>query len=332
MNEDEPLLKPFGIQTGLEGLADSADEIPVDQRLLDQFLDGSLDDQTRDFIGYLLAHQPSWHNAYVARVLGEPKNRRQSALPSLTWRWGAFAALAASLVVMAWLAWGQPRGDSLRDGPYEVAWARGELTGLERFGAQWQASALEVIQGESKAPENLAGLRGSVDQVRSGRERSPVIAEPYLSLVRATRPTLRWRPVEGVRSYQVTVYRAGGDQVVGPIEVTGTAWTLDRDLERGTVYEWEVAWTRGEAERYAPRRDQLPALFAVVDGQTLSRIEKGEAQVKDSRLLRMTLYLQEGLIEEAAQELAALRSVNEDSRLVERLKETLKRVRQGVGE
>lgn len=151
-------------------------------------------------------------------------------------------------------------------------------------------------------------------------------------MVRTTRPTLRWRPVEGVKSYHVTVYRAGGDPVVGPIEVIGTEWTLDRDLERGTPYEWEVGWTRGETERYAPRRDQLPALFAVVDDQTLARIEHGETQVKDSHLLRMSLYLQEGLMDEAAEELGALRRANEDTAIVQRLEKTLKRARQGVSE
>lgn len=50
-----------------------ADEepIPVDESLIELFIDGRLDAGTRDFVAYLLGHQTDWHAAYVRLIVGQ---------------------------------------------------------------------------------------------------------------------------------------------------------------------------------------------------------------------------------------------------------------------
>ena len=251
--------------------------------------------------------------------------------PSREPRWHVYAGLAAAaaLVLAVAIAFVVRPQDSARPvvalddrgGPLRVD-ERGAVSGLEgltdtqrqTIGEALTARRLPVAAWVSE----LAGARGTLlgdSDAVAFRALAPIG-----TAVLDDRPTLRWTPSAGSRTYTVTVQ----DQTTGVASssppLRTTEWTVAPSLVRGHRYTWQVAAAAGSTETVAPRPPDPPAQFAVLDAATASSLERLPA----SHLARGILYAQAGVLDDAERELEALSARNPGSPMAEAL---LKQVR-----
>lgn len=116
--------------------------------------------------------------------------------------------------------------------------------------------SFRLVKPDGPGPSSQTVLRG------------PVAAPPFTlqapldAVAPGGRPTFRWTPLAGARSYRVMVFDPDFNPRADSGPLTRTDWTPDRPLPEGT-YTWQVRARRGGEEVTAPGPGQPQALFRV---------------------------------------------------------------------
>src|SRR5262245_24142142 len=154
----------------------------------------------------------------------------------------------------------------------------------------------------------------------AGGDAAFVLLDPVGRIVTDDRPTFRWRPLNGAISYKLTVTdpEAGYKEVAASPELRETKWTVDRPLERGRIYTWQViARADGrEVKAPAPNRE---AKFKLLEQARADEITRAEKVYAGRRLALGLLYAQAGLLDEAEREIKALVAANPQSPVAKNL-------------
>jgi anti-sigma factor RsiW len=212
----------------------------------------------------------------------------------------------------------EPELLALNDGGKRVALtARGKLAGAEGLAYADEQRVVNALKSKSVFVPSLAEVRSAGGARMGGAgERTFRLVGPAGKVIAADRPTLRWQPVEGAESYRVEVSDPNDNyrEVATSPALTANEWRLDRPLERGRVYSWQVvALKGGEEVAKAPSPDAPEAKFKVLEGAKFAEIERAKRSYAGQHLVLGVLYAQAGLLDEAERELQALVAANPDS-------------------
>lgn len=186
---------------------------------------------------------------------------------------------------------------------------------------EWQQRLAPLLAGAAVSVDpNLAarlqGLRADLVRLGPSERPAPLPLGPVGVVIRPGPVTFRWQGVEGATNYTLLVSdgaralverdtRAATNLVLSPAELA---------LAPGGEYAWQVAAMAG---------DELltcsPVRFAVLGAASARELETIEAGAGRSALVMTGVFLQYGLLDDAAVRLDDLRRLNPDSPVVARL-------------
>lgn len=315
--------------------------MPVDTARMRAFYRHELTPVDEMETAHLIAHYREWREASRS-VIGELDGTNSeveggssiASPPIRKWPIGRVAglfALAASLLfIFAWLGRG---GAYFRDGNLQLAFRNGEVTGLENYDADWRRSAAEALESGVDRPAIIKGLQDSLPLLRGNEvPLSDAIVSPYLTIVRAQQPELKWAVLQNADSYRVELFELGESIPVFVYESKTPRSKVSKPLERGRTYQWKVYYEVGDQTLVAPKSSEKPAVFRVLDDAALQRVIAEEQVLSDSQLLLGLLYAREGLLDEAASCWQRLKEQNSNSVAIKRLLDSLNLIRGGYQE
>lgn len=218
---------------------------------------------------------------------------------------------------------------ALNDGGRRIALDdAGNLLGLERLTeSDRRAVKSALASGRVSTPPAVSGLTagggpllggGGGDNDGGGAMLAPLA--PVGSVVRAARPSFRWRALEGATSYVVKVFDTSFNKVATSGALTGVEWTPPAGaLTRGRVYVWQVTALKGGEEVTAPAPGEPEARFKVLEEGKAREVDAAQRAAGDSRLALGVIYARAGLLDEAEHEFQALLEENPNSATAQKL-------------
>lgn len=212
---------------------------------------------------------------------------------------------------------------ALNDGGQRVTLdAQGNFAGLGALSPATQRTFRTALEtGRVDVPPALATLSGQAETLMGGAAEGvafPLIS-PVGTVVRTDRPTLRWSPLAGARSYTVTLLDANLKTLATSPPLTATGWSLPRSLARGEVYSWQVTAIKDGQEIVSPAAPAPEARFKILDQASAERLRRIEATNPNSHLARGVSYAQAGLLDDAEREFRALLAANPQSPIARKL-------------
>jgi hypothetical protein len=211
-------------------------------------------------------------------------------------------------------------------------------------GGQWTVDGWGRLKGPIDLPAALraAYARALCDRqltkpavLASLQGKSETLLAPSGMVVLSDRPTLTWRPpVEATAAteYVCTIVSLSDPTYKRPPSkpVKKPSWTLPvgkPPLPRGGIYTWRVvARTNGKATELTGPLAALPK-FKVLEQARVTALEEAKRSYGRSHLTMALLYTQEGLLDEAGREFAALQQANPGSQVIEALQLRLSAMR-----
>ncbi len=190
--------------------------------------------------------------------------------------------------------------------------------------AEWDAAVAAALQTGSLArPERFRVLRPEGDILRSRAADSAAVLEPAGTSIESRRPELSWPATLGAE-YIVTIAR-GDVPVLSSPRLPRNHWVVTTDLPRGGVFRWEVEVLHPEASpRILPAPPQPPALFYVLDENSVSEIGDARRRFPEDHLLLGVLYARHGVYERAVEELRLYAAEHPSSGAARRLLESVR--------
>ena len=252
-----------------------------------------------------------------------------------TGRWIAFAAAAATLVIVADIVWGtrtQPTPAAavavaaLPPAPAQpVAPAPADtLTPAERA-----AVDAAIASGHLRKAQVLGQLNSRAGVLMGSQAHAFPFGPTYPVgvVVDADRPTLEWSPDDSASEYRASVY----DERFNMVAMSGwqheTYWTVDTPLPRGGSYVWQITARVGDREVVAPAPPQPESRFRVTSVEQSAQLADLRKRAGDSHLALAVLLAEAGVLDEAERELTLARTANPESSAVRRLQTSISALR-----
>ena len=213
-----------------------------------------------------------------------------------------------------------------RPHPPGRAWRSPSIAGVETLPVAQRLQVEAALQeGAAQPPPFLADLAGRPEALMGASPASSFrLIEPLATAVVSDRPTFRWEPLAGAERYVVSV----SDEALRPVAVSGplsgTSWSPEAPLARGTTYVWQVTARRGAQAVTAPAPPAPLAKIRVVDAETARVLDQTAATHPRSPLLLGILYAQAGARREAETQLSQVAPTDPHYAVAQR---TLERIR-----
>lgn len=151
-------------------------------------------------------------------------------------------------------------------------------------------------------------LLGSPAEVPRGK-----LLAPLATVVETERPVFRWAPISGA-TFHVSVYDSGYNLVASSGSLVGTEWQIPKPLRRGTRYSWQLNVRQNDNEYTLPAPPAPEARFRVLSGADEAGLAQTRSASGESHFVLGILYARAGLLDQADQELRALRDQNPQSK------------------
>lgn len=266
------------------------------------------------------------HAAAEDREIPEPEKAGGSTAGlwetvSQFWRSpGYLAGLASAIaivLVIVWIAvWIVPSRRYVAKAP-NAGHTPGSVPGLES-------------QQELQTPAALAGLVGKTGTLLGSATQSAQFAllTPVGTFVEDERPTFRWQPLPGATSYQITVFAAALNEVAASPAISATEWKASIPLERGKVYLWQVAATRGGEQVVAPAPPAPEAKFEILDLPQANSLEQLRREQPNAHFTLGRAYARSGVLDEAEREFRLVSDSDADYASAQRFMYDLEALRQ----
>lgn len=265
------------------------------------------------------------------------------------WRWGLAAAAAAGILVAIVLTRVPGRqeqtvaqitepaaptrtGSVIHDGTRLIALGSGGgIQGLDRLSGPYQALLQRTLANQrietAASLTDLSGTGGLLLGAPSAPTRGKLLG-PLGTVVEDPRPVFRWQPVAGA-TYAVSVYDASYNRIAASPPLTAAEWRIPKPLTRGERYSWQLT-IRQKVEFTLPAPPAPEARFRVLSEADEAELAQARADWGDSHLVLGVLYARVGLLDDAEQEMQALRAQNPESQQVAALEASVERLRAGT--
>ena len=205
---------------------------------------------------------------------------------------------------------------------------QGRLEGLNELSPDLRESVEKALATRQlRASPALTGWTTGAANLRSGLEQQSTFAplNPTDVVVETDRPTFRWRPLEAVRDYVVTVYDDKLRQVATSGPVNGTEWTTPTALTRGVTYSWQISALKDGEKVISPKPPLPEARFRILDQSAVVELARLKKSAGSSHLVMGVFYWKHGLIEKSVREFRALAKANPNSAAVKELLASIRR-------
>jgi hypothetical protein len=273
-------------------------------------------------------------NAFVssaARDLADVEEARPSTAKGRggerLFRWGAVAAIAASVLVAIGLFRGT-RTPPTSLPATQAATASPEpadrLTPEER-----SAVAAALARGTLSIPDSVLALAHPQGALMGADAASTAFGPtaPIAEAVDDLRPTFTWEALDGATAYRVAVF----DDQFNPVAESGwieeRTWTTPRPLMHGATYVWQVTARTARGEVTAPAPPAPEARFTMTTKEASARIASLRQRAAGSHLALAVLLAREGVLDEAERELNHVLQDAPNSTAAAKLREDLDRRR-----
>jgi hypothetical protein len=216
-------------------------------------------------------------------------------------------AMAFCLLLLLVFVWRNQQVVAIQDGSGRWALTRGgKLTGPIPLPADLESTLRKALQNRSlETPGALAALASPAD----------AHYRPAGTIVRSDLPKLQWEPVPNGVSYQCTLTSPDDPKFKrgAPKPMKSAFWVLKKPLPRGKVYTWQVVVTLRNGKKVALTGSPYFKVLEIAKEQVLEQAAKTYA---GSHLALGLLYAQNGVLDEAEPEFAALQRANPDSETI----------------
>jgi hypothetical protein len=184
-----------------------------------------------------------------------------------------------------------------------------------------QTIALPAVVKELKGRESaLMGQNDSADEFN--------LLSPYGTVVQSSRPTLRWKGLDGANGYTVYLLNTDFEVVEKSGLLTNESWTVTRPLKRGQIFVWQVVAEKNGKEIAAPAAPAKEARFKVLEGKKFQELRRfAQSRKKRDHLTLGIIYAHHGLLDDAERELEAAVQTQQSSELARKLLENVKKTR-----
>jgi hypothetical protein len=218
---------------------------------------------------------------------------------------------------------------ALNDGGRQVTLNRqGQMVGLEELPADLRQTVAHVLTTRRfDASPGLVDLAETTRRRMRGEDEQAdtvQVLAPRGVVVQSDRPTFRWRALEGAVDYIVRIYDSKLRDIESSGPLAGTEWKVERPLERGVTYSWQIRATKDGKTVVSPKPPAPEARFRVLDEESAAALENAKRLHSSSHLAMGVLYWKHGLIDEAEREFQALVTANPDSPVAAQLLESLR--------
>ncbi|MCW3055333.1 MAG: hypothetical protein JWN14_4503 [Chthonomonadales bacterium] len=224
-------------------------------------------------------------------------------------------ATAVCLLLLAVFWWRNQPIAEIADSAGRWTLARsGKLTGPIAFPPALELILRKALQDRTAATPSALTALASADDAHY---------RPAGIVVRSDMPKLGWEATPNAVSYQCILTSPDDPTFkrAAPKPIPGTSWTMKKPLPRGKVYTWQVVATLRNGRHVAlsgsPR-------FKVLEPAQAQALDQAAKIYAGSHLTLGLLYAQEGVLDEAEQEVSALLALNPNSPIVKTLLDRLR--------
>jgi anti-sigma factor RsiW len=203
----------------------------------------------------------------------------------------------------------------------------GNLQGLAALSSAHQQLIKNALRsGQVVMPATISEVTTKAGVLMSGSSPgvSFALQSPVGTFVQSSRPTFRWRALQGATSYMVTVYDAAFRVVAKSEELGETEWTTPTDLERGVTFRWQVTANMNGKQVKSPVPPAPEARFKVIESAKVEELQRTRQTLANSHLAQGLLYAQAGLLDDAERELQILIRANPQAEVAKRLLQSVK--------
>jgi hypothetical protein len=167
--------------------------------------------------------------------------------------------------------------------------------------------------------KNLGSPSGVVRGEETNQNKTFSVISPVAQVTQSDRPVFRWNPMKGALQYEVKVFDNRFNVVASSSPIFALSWTPNTPLKRGQIYTWQVDAIRKDERITTPLSPAPEAKFKILEEEKFKELENVKKNSAGSHLLMAIAYSENGLLEEAAQEIEKLKKANPDSLFVEKL-------------
>ncbi|QDT42539.1 hypothetical protein Pan241w_26240 [Gimesia alba] len=160
-------------------------------------------------------------------------------------------------------------------------------------------------------------------KLRGTSERG-VLLYPLATAIINPQPEFSWKRIPGAMSYRVELFASGSDLDLNlGGETYSTTWTPNAELKRGTTYLWRVIAVTKSGELVSPPWNAPAGGFFLLDAKSVEKLTEMEQSLGSSRILKVALYSQFGMLADAEKLLEELLEANPKESLLEELYQNL---------
>jgi len=237
------------------------------------------------------------------------------------WRYpGYLAGVASAVAIVLVVVWSVPSRRYVSKGPDD-----GTQSGPSNSEPDRYVAAGPKLQ----TPAELAALIGKPETLLGSATQSTPFAllAPVGTFVEDARPMFRWQPLSGATSYKITVFDSALNEVAASPALSGKAWKSSVPLERGKVYMWQVAATRGGEQVVAPVPPAPEAKFEILDLSQANSLAQVKREQPNAHFTLGRAYASSGVLDEAEREFRLVSDSDADYALAQKFIHDLERLR-----
>jgi len=220
----------------------------------------------------------------------------------------------------------QPREESrkviaLKDGPNEIAIDEaGNVVGASSLSAETRQAVKEALTEERlNRPSVLDEVASAEVSERgtSGTEERIRVIYPVRTVVKDTKPTLRWTPSKQAEAYRIEIADETFQQVAKSEDLPATTqnWTPAAALKRGGIYTWTIRAVKKEGEASAIVSQ---GKFKVLSQDRVRELTQLKT-TSQSHFALGVFYAREGMVANAEREFRILLKANSNSPVLKKL-------------
>jgi len=253
----------------------------------------------------------------------------------IMWLGAAPIGVAAAILIAIAVLWPGTPTPRKENAPQAVEKSRpsdsrlsADLTGLNMEDQSAVRHSLETKSVD--IPATVLELAGKRETLLGGRQRNSArqILEPAGEAVLEDQPIFRWTEMAGAKRYSIAIYDTNFSLIARSPDLHATEWKVDRPLERGTVYVWQLAaHTENGGTVVAPGKGEPEARFEVLSEKRAGEIEGYAKAYPSAHLALAILYAREGALSEGLRELEQIPPYSPDSETAQMLRAQIERAR-----
>jgi len=215
----------------------------------------------------------------------------------------------------------EPPKVTVKDGQNEIAIDQGgKIVGLSSLTAQSRQAVKEALtEARLNRPSVLDDVASAEVSVRSssGSEEPIKIIYPANSVIKDSKPTLRWTPLKTAEAYRVEIADETFHRVAKSDDLPATtqSWTPPTLLKRSGIYTWTIRALNKEGEASSLISQGKFKVLSEDKVRELNQLRTGS----QSHLALGLFYAREGMIADAEREFGILVKDNPDSAVLKKL-------------